>query len=276
MNSKYTGLQVEALLDKVQSQYTKEELDALIGNYEKKAWMGTSAQYNALEQIEEDRMYLITDGTAPDGSNIVDLTAYYTKDEINELLTSKANAAHTHTLNDITDYVAPNYKTINGQSIIGEGNITIEGGSGGGTSYDDTEIRELINGKANIAHTHTLSDITDYAPQSYKTINGQSIIGEGDIVIESGVDKESIESIEKTVSSGLYDLNSKINVVNTKIRDRYTKKESDVKYQPKGKYLTSISLLPYYTSDYIDSKLRVISAALNDLKDRISALETVQ
>ena len=131
MNSKYTGLQVEALLDKVQGQYTKEEINALIGNYEKKAWMGTSAQYNALEQIEEDRMYLITDGTAPDGSNIVDLTQYYTKDEINELLTSKANTAHTHTLGDITDYTAPTYKTINGQSILGEGNITIEGGSGG-------------------------------------------------------------------------------------------------------------------------------------------------
>ena len=211
MNSKYTGLQVEALLDKVQGQYTKEELDALIGNYEKKAWMGTSAQYNALEQIEEDRMYLITDGTAPDGSNIVDLTVYYTKDEINELLTSKANAAHTHTLGDITDYTAPSYKTINGQSILGEGDIVIEGGSG-------------------------------------------------------GVDKESIDSIEKTVSTVLYDYN-------TKIRDRYTKRESDGKYQPKGNYLTQKSLLPYYNTDYIDSRLMVISSALNELSDRIAALE---
>ena len=269
MNSKYTGLQVEALLDKVQGQYTKEEINALIGNYEKKAWMGTSSQYNALERIEEDRMYLITDGTAPDGSNIVDLTQYYTKDEINELLTSKANTAHTHTLGDITDYTAPTYKTINGQSILGEGNITIEGGSGG-ASYDDTELRELINTKANAAHTHTLNDITDYAPQSYKTINGQSILGEGDIVIEGGVDKESIDSIEKTVSSGLYDLNSKI-------RDRYTKKESDKLFQPKGKYISQTEAKKeYYNNDYIDSKLRVISAALNALSDRIASLETAQ
>ena len=215
MNSKYTGLQVEALLDKVQGQYTKEEINALIGNYEKKAWMGTSAQYNALEQIEEDRMYLITDGTAPDGSNIVDITQYYTKDEINDLLTCKANIEHTHTLSDITDYVAPTYKTINGQSIIGEGDIVIEGGSG-------------------------------------------------------GVDKESIDSIEKTVSSGLYGLNSKI-------IDRYTKKESDAKYQPKGKYISKTEAKKeYYNNDYIDSKLRVISAALNELSDRIAALETVQ
>ena len=269
MNSKYTGLQVEAILDKAQSQYTKEELDALIGNYEKKAWMGTSAQYNALEQIEEDRMYLITDGTAPDGSNIVDLTAYYTKDEINQLLTNKANTAHTHTLGDITDYTAPTYKTINGQSILGEGNITIEGGSGG-ASYDDTEVRELINGKANAVHTHTIGDITDYTAPTYKTINGQSIIGDGDIVIEGGVDKESVDRIEKTVSNGLFDLNSKI-------RDRYTKTISDAKYQPKGKYISQTEVKKeYYNNDYIDSKLRVISAALNELSDRIAALETVQ
>lgn len=101
MNSKYTGLQVEALLDKVQGVYTKEELDAIIGNYEKKAWMGTSAQYNALEQIEEDRMYLITDGIAPDGSNIVDLTAYYTKDEIDSKL-----SAILSELNGIKDRLA--------------------------------------------------------------------------------------------------------------------------------------------------------------------------
>ena len=269
MNSKYTGLQVEALLDKVQGQYTKEEINALIGNYEKKAWMGTSAQYNALEQIEEDRMYLITDGTAPDGSNIVDLTQYYTKDEINELLTSKANTAHTHTLGDITDYTAPTYKTIDGQSLLGEGDIVIEGGSGG-ASYDDTELRGLINGKANIEHTHTLGDITDYTQPTYKTINGESIIGDGNIVIESGVDKESIDSIEKTVSSGLYDLNSKI-------RDRYTKKQSDAKYQPKGKYISKTEAKKeYYNNDYIDSKLRVISAALNELSDRIAALEGAQ
>ena len=269
MNSKYTGLQVEALLDKVQGQYTKEEINALIGNYEKKAWMGTSAQYNALENIEEDRMYLITDGTAPDGSNIVDLTVYYTKDEINELLNSKANTAHTHTLSDITDYIAPTYKTINGQSILGDGDIVIEGGSGG-ASYDDTEVRELINGKANIEHTHTLSDITDYTAPTYKTINGQSILGEGDIVIEGGSDSVSIENfdrLEKTVSTVLYDFNSKI-------RDRYTKKQSDAKYQPKGNYLTkSLLTNKYYDNDYIDSRLRVISAALNQLSDRIAALE---
>ena len=44
-----------------------------------------------------------------------------------------------------------NIKTINGQSLLGEGNIVIEGGSGGG-SYDDTGIKKDISDlKANDA-----------------------------------------------------------------------------------------------------------------------------
>ena len=46
-------------------------------------------------------------------------------------------------------------KMITGISSITEGNITIEGGS----SYDDTELRELINGKANIEHKHKITDL---------------------------------------------------------------------------------------------------------------------
>lgn len=38
-----------------------------------------------------------------------------------------------------------NIKTINGESILGEGNLTIQGGSG---SYDDTEIRNELSEKA--------------------------------------------------------------------------------------------------------------------------------
>ena len=76
-----------------------------------------------------------------------------------EAIETKAESAHTHTLGDITDYTAPTYKTINGQSILGEGNIVVEGGSGGCSSYDDTEVRELINTKANIEHKHKITDL---------------------------------------------------------------------------------------------------------------------
>ena len=52
---------------------------------------------------------------------------------------------------------------------------------------------------------------------------------------------------------------------------------SDGKYQPKGSYISKTEAKKeYYNNDYIDSKLRVISAALNELKDRIAALEGAQ
>lgn len=133
------------------------------------------------------------------------------------------------------------------------------------SKYIGSEVEQLLD---------QVSGKTIYTAGSGITISDEGVIsaegGSG-----GGVDKESIDSIEKTVSNGLYDLNSKI-------RDRYTKIESDKlfqpkgDYQPKGNYLTKKSLMPYYTSDYVDSKLRVISAALNDLKDRIAALETAQ
>ena len=75
--------------------------------------------------------------------------------------------------------VIPEFKTINGNSIIGTGNITIEGG---GQAYDDTEIRNLIRGKqdklneeqlANIGMDHStfalkseLPNLDDYALKS--------------------------------------------------------------------------------------------------------------
>ena len=47
-----------------------------------------------------------------------------------------AAISHTHTLSEITDYTAP-------------------------TAYDDTQLRTLINGKADTSHTHNISDITN-------------------------------------------------------------------------------------------------------------------
>lgn len=83
-------------------------------------------------------------------------------------------------------------KTINNESLVGEGNITIEGTSyeagnniqiseenvisATDTIYDDTELRETIAGK----QEELISGI------NIKTINGNSILGEGNLVIEGG------------------------------------------------------------------------------------------
>lgn len=66
-----------------------------------------------------------------------------------------------------------NIKTINGQSVLGEGNIAIEGG---GVNYDDTEIKQQISNLSN----------NKVDKSSVATINGQSIINGGNITIEGG------------------------------------------------------------------------------------------
>ena len=111
--------------------------------------------------------------------------------------------------------VIPEFKTINGNSIIGTGNITIEGGGqayddtevknrltalenkeDADTIYDDTEIRGLIAGKqdaGDYALKSELPDMSNVATKDeipvipeFKTINGNSIIGTGNITIEGG------------------------------------------------------------------------------------------
>lgn len=136
------------------------------------------------------------------------------------------------------------------------------------SKYIGSEVEQLLD---------QVSGKTVYTAGSGITISDEGVIsaeggsggGSGESALSGYTTTEHFDRLEKTVSSGLYDLNAKI-------RDRYTKDISDGKYQPKGKYLTVKSLMPFYTSDYVDSKLRVISAALNDLKDRIAALETAQ
>ena len=132
------------------------------------------------------------------------------------------------------------------------------------SKYIGSEVEQLLD---------QVSGKTVYTAGSGITISDEGVIsseggsGGGESELSGYTTTEHFDRLEKTVSTVLYDYN-------TKIRDRYTKKESDAKYQPKGNYLTNYVLAnKYYNNDYIDSKLRVISAALNELSDRIAALE---
>lgn len=49
----------------------------------------------------------------------------------------------------------PNFKTVGGQSIVGEGDIPLPEGS----SYDDTELREEVADKAAAVHGHNIADV---------------------------------------------------------------------------------------------------------------------
>ena len=132
----------------------------------------TQAEYDALSPKDPNVFYIITDAQAGDLSNYytktetdglldtkldvtaytpTDLSNYYTKSEtsgateISTELASKADTATTYTKTETDNAITAatstkqdtlvsgtNIKTINNQSILGEGNITIEGGGGGG------------------------------------------------------------------------------------------------------------------------------------------------
>lgn len=77
-------------------------------------------------------------------------------------------------------------KTINGENLLGEGNIEISGGGSGGSnivSLTQSEYDELVN--TGQVDNETMYLITDEAIEAnFKTINGESIIGEGEINID--------------------------------------------------------------------------------------------
>lgn len=107
----------------------------------------TQAEYDAMVSagtVSADTYYIITDAQAGD------LTNYYTKTETNTLLGGKADTATTYTKTEVDNAITAatstkqdtlvsgtNIKTINNTSILGSGNIDIQGGGGGGMTEDD-------------------------------------------------------------------------------------------------------------------------------------------
>ena len=100
-------------------------------------------------------------------------------------------------------------KTVNGQSILGSGNISISGGSGGGVadsvdwskvlnkpgwvnsqtkpSYTASEVGALPSGTSIPSKTSELENDSKFVKETgLKTINGQSLLGTGNISISGG------------------------------------------------------------------------------------------
>ena len=132
----------------------------------------TQSEYNNIIP-EEDTLYVITDAPAveiPDTSNFVDKeTLNYEIDAINISLSQKQD----------TLVSGVNIKTINGNEITGTGDIVIEGGNGNIVELTQSEYNAII------PDSDTLYLISDSSINTtLKTINGESIIGEGDIKID--------------------------------------------------------------------------------------------
>lgn len=140
-----------------------------------------------------------------------------------------------------------NIKTINGQSILGKGNITIEGGNGNGNA----NIVELTQAEYDVLVTNgdvdeeTMYLITD-SVSNIKTINGESLIGDGDITIEGGstniieLTQEEYDNLEYKDNNTLYVITDApaIDVPDTS---------------------------NFATQDYVDDKLGDIESILNNI-----------
>ena len=103
-----------------------------------------------------------------------------------------------------------NIKTINGNSIVGSGNLTIEIPSIEGLATETYVDNKVLDLKASISTKQN----TLVSGRNIKTINGTTILGSGDLTIE-------IPSIEGLASETYVD--NKISAVNTSIASKQDK-----------------------------------------------------
>lgn len=216
---------------------TKEEYEAIVEKDENtiyhieggdSMWFGTQAQYDALTEKEKDVLYFIegnggdyytkeeTD-TAIQGAKEtlqgeinakVDNDTYEAKiSEIEGVLSEKTTMAEVEAKGYLTEHQP--LKTINGEEIVGEGDIEIIGGNNWyGTEeefkalgeYDETgntlyHIEGQIDYKTDIKNLPLVPKKVSQLPndahyiQDVKKINGISMRGEGDIDIMKIIDK---------------------------------------------------------------------------------------
>lgn len=121
----------------------------------------TQAQYDALAVKDPNTFYVITDAEP------VDMSDYYTKDEVDDELDGKADTATTYTKTEVdtalgakqaTLVSGTNIKTVNNESLLGSGNIEIQGG--GATYSAGTNISIDANNAINC--TLPISSIKGY------------------------------------------------------------------------------------------------------------------
>ena len=258
----------------------------------------------------------------------IDLSNYYKKSEVDNLLNNKANKSELSTKQDQL-ISGTNIKTINNQSILGSGNIEIQTSTGETdlsdyytkeetdstfatvsqmenkvdkvegkslisdeeidrlstlTNYDDTAINEQIatlnsskldvstytTDKANFATKTELNEKQNalISGENIKTINGNSILGSGDITITGGGDidlsnyynKGEVDTkLDTKLDTSTYNSDKSGFATKTELSDYLTVSAATSTYQPIGDYLTEIP------SEYVTES--ELNAGLNNKVD---------
>lgn len=229
----------EYLTDIPEEYVTEGELDS----------KGYLTEHQPLKTINGESLVGPGNITIESGSS-ADLTNYYTKAEsdgrfqpVGEYLTSIPEEYVTDNELNSKGYLTEHQplKTINGESLVGTGNIAIEGGSSPDLTnyYTRGEVDNLVAERARIVSLtqaeydaldikdeNTIYNITDAEPvcytkaesdakfltehQTLKTINGESIVGTGDITIEGSAPSNMVTTDTTQAITGQKNFNGSV------------------------------------------------------------------
>lgn len=167
-----------------------------------------------------------------------------------------------------------NIKTINGISLLGDGNIVITGSGEGGSVdlsdyYTKSEVDNLID--------NVEVDLTDYATTSYVNNNFQpkgNYQPKGDYLTEIPADYVTDSELEQTLNDKDYATKSEIPTIPTNVSDftndagYITENYVEEYYQPKGSYLTSVPS-EYVTESELNAKGYATTTQVNVKQDKL-------
>ena len=131
------------------------------------------------------------------------------------------------------------------------------------TKADKTELPD-VSTFATKTELNTKQD-TLVSGTNVKTINNQSILGEGNITIEGGMDEDT----ELLISSALVDLNDR-KIDATEVKENYQKKGD---YATNAKVDTKANISDVPTNEDYEEAQKITSWSLNDLNARFGGLK---
>lgn len=157
----------------LKNYYNKEEIDNLISNIDLSNYYNKEEIDNKLREYatKEDLDNIVIEG----GNITIDLTSYVKKVDLERDYAKKSEIP-----------TIPNFKTINGQSIIGTGNIVINGSSsgdsGGGSTVVDSNYTPTLDESTEITteigSIKAGSTLADLAGKSYSEIIDAMLVNE--------------------------------------------------------------------------------------------------
>ena len=173
-----------------------------------------------------------------------------------------------------------NIKTINGNSILGEGNLVIEGGDVDLSNYyNKTEVDTKLDAKQNTLVSGT----------NIKTINGESVLGEGNIEVAKKTDIPStdnlatkdeltaVETVANNADTKADAATSRVESVETSLGNKQDTLVSGTNIKTiNGESVLgegNIEISDYYTKTEADGKFATITG-FNEQAADISALQT--